>query len=65
MLTALIMVLGMSNAFAQFEIGQAAAPPAIDGTIDASWESLPMYVGVDPTTWTPSPDHTSLGRLFI
>ena len=59
-LMALIMVLGMSRAKAQFEIGQAAAPPTIDGTIDASWESLPMYLGVDPTTWTPNPDHTSL-----
>lgn len=59
-LIAMIMALGMSNAFAQFEIGQAAAPPTIDGTIDASWESLAMYVGVDPTTWTPMPDHTSL-----
>ena len=60
MLMALVMVLGMSNAFAQYEIGQAAAPPTIDGTIDASWESLAMYVGVDPTTWTPNADHTSL-----
>ena len=59
-LMALIMVLGMTNAIAQFEIGQAAAPPTIDGTIDASWESLAMYVGVDPTTWTPSPDLKSL-----
>ncbi|MFO7669250.1 MAG: sugar-binding protein [Bacteroidales bacterium] len=60
MMVALIMVLGMTNAIAQFEIGQAAASPTIDGTIDASWESLAMYVGVDPTTWTPNPDLKSL-----
>lgn len=59
-LMAIFLVVGMSSAFAQFEIGQAATPPTIDGTIDASWETLASYVGVDPTTWTPMPDHTSL-----
>ncbi len=57
---AILMALGFTKSYAQYDISATASSPVIDGTIDDLWNSEPRYVGVDPTTWTPTPDHTSL-----
>lgn len=58
--SAILVAFVSLTSYAQFEIGQASSAPTIDATIDAVWDAQPKYVAVDPTTWTPSPDHTSL-----
>jgi hypothetical protein len=41
-------------------IGKTGTPVIVDGTREATWDVAPQYVAVDPTTWTPNPDHQSL-----
>ena len=60
----LVTLLSATNLVGQvtpYQVGKATTLPVIDGTIDALWTNLAMYVAVDPTTWTPNPDHKSLG----
>jgi hypothetical protein len=41
-------------------IGRASSNITVDGVRESSWDVAPEYVAVDPTTWTPNPDHQSL-----
>jgi chitodextrinase len=41
-------------------IGMTDDAISIDGVRESAWGAAPQYVAVDPTTWTPNPDHQSL-----
>jgi len=41
-------------------IGMKDAAVTVDGIRESAWGAAPQYVAVDPTTWTPNPDHQSL-----
>lgn len=44
----------------EIAIGQTGTVPVIDATRETIWDGAPEYVAVDPTTWTPNPDHQDL-----
>lgn len=41
-------------------IGKTSLNITVDGERESAWDAAPAYVAVDPTTWTPNPDHQSL-----